>query len=348
MKIVICWIDDDEKHKTDAEILEEKMLQSNKNGKVLFYHPEDFKRKFNSRKPRIDLFLVDYYLNRIAGKNGKQYHGKGLSFIGFLRETYPDLPIYAFTAIPDLVTTSRLTHLIEKEADKKLDLNIIQESGHEFLYYDALDYRIIRKSIKKKVSKLVNLLDPPKIEREKITDLLPHILKTSEINRELVGGSLEYASWIKNIFLVRPGFLYNDLYSSVALGMTRQAFIERINEFESAVYKGLFAKTLKQSLWWKANLFDIISEKAHENSKTIEQCEEYFSSDIKDLSSKIFKLQETDISTCAVCNKKLPETVGLDVESDDLIPVHFRCSRENPEIQRILFFEDLRIAKVKR
>jgi hypothetical protein len=350
MTIVICWIDDNASHKLDAENLEGKITLSDKKGKVLFYHPEDFKNIVESKK-KVDLFLVDYYLNRAASAGGQRYAGKGVSFIGLLRENYPDTPIYTFTALPRDKTSTDLTHVLEKEAEARLDFARIQDSGHEFLYYDGLDYRTIRKTIQKGTAKLIDLLKPPPIEKEKIASLLPHILKTSVFmgvkTENMAGRSLDYASWVRNVLLARPGFLYNKLYSATAVGMTSDAFQERLVEFDSATYRGLFARSLQENLWWKIGLFESMNKKAQERSKKEKLAEDGVLSNVKRLAAYAFELKEDEIATCVVCDKRYPDTVGTEIGSGEMVPVHYRCSDEDPEAAKILFFDDRYIAKVK-
>jgi hypothetical protein len=350
MTIVICWIDDNVKHRFDAENLQGKMTLSGKKGKVLFYHPEDFKSVVESEK-KVDLFLIDYYLNRSPNAKGRAYAGKGISFIGLLRENYPDTPIYTFTALPRDKTSTDLTHILEKEAEARPDFARIQGSGHEFLYYDTLDYGIIRKTVPKGAAKLIDLLKPPPIEKEKIASLLPHILKTSEFmgveSQNIAGRSLDYASWVRNVLLATPGFLYNKLYSATAVGMISDAFQERLTEFNSALYRGLFAQSLQETLWWKITLFESVNKKAQDRAEKEKPIEDRALSDVKRLATYAFELKEDEIATCSVCNKRYPDTVGTEVDNGEMVPVHYRCSNEDPAAVKTLFFDDLRIVKTK-
>jgi hypothetical protein len=350
MTIIICWIDDEDAHKLDAENLEGKMRQSDKKGKVLFYRPEAFKNIAESGK-KIDLFLVDYYLNRSSGMNGQKYQGKGISFIGLLKENYPDTPIYAFSAFPKFETSTNLTYILKKEAEARVDFAEIQLSGHDFLYYDAFDYRTIRKTIRKGIVKLIDLLKPPAIEKEKIEGLLPHILKTTKFmgvkTENIAGRSLDYASWVRNVLLAKPGFLYNKPYSATAVGMSSKAFQERLTEFDSALYNGIFSKSLREELWWKTILFETVNKKAKERAEKDELAKDSLSSDVRRLAEYAFELAENEISMCVVCNGKFPDTMGTEPGSDEMAPVHYRCSDENHEATKALFFDDLRIIKTK-
>jgi len=341
--LLIVWIDDDLDHSPDADILQEKMMKFNENVKVGFYHPEAFRRKIEEKED-IDLFLVDDKLNRHRFE-GERYRGKGISYIGLVRENYPDVPVYIFSAEPESKIYADLAYISEREADSKLTYDAIQDRGHVILYYDALDYKRIRNTISEGLDKLIDLLSPPNIEKEKIRDLLPDILKTSEfqgVRTEAVAGrSLDFATWVRKALMKKPGFLYDLLYSATAIGMTKEAFKQRIEKFEPALYTGIFSKTLVDRLWWKTSLFDIVVEKAKEKKENKEK----LPSDIRKLSVYAFDLKENDIAECAVCKGKFPDTVGIRPQDGKKEPVHYRCSDENPEYTKMLFFDDLRIIK---
>jgi len=344
MKIIICWIDDDKDHELDAKNLEMKMIRSSNKGKVLFYHPRRFKNIIESKK-RIDLFLMDYQLNTIADSKGKKYEGKGISYIGLLRENYPDIPIYAFSALPKLGASANQTYVLEKETEYRLDYSEIQDRGHELLYHDALDYKTIRKATRKGINELIKLLKPPEIEKERIMGLLPHILKICEFKgiktENIAGKSLDFASWVRKILLPKPGFLYNQIHSATAIGMTETAFLDRKDTFASALYTGVFSASLTEGLWWKAKLYEVVTRKAIEQSSASEM-----SSDIRKIGVTAFNLKDTEIARCVFCGAQFPDTVGID-EDDLEKPVHFRCSEVSPEDTKTLFFDDRRVIKPK-
>jgi len=348
-RLLIVWIDDNEEgHKPDADNLQEKMMKFNKNVKVSFYHPKAFTRKIEEKED-IDLFLVDDKLNRY-GFEGERYSGKGISYIGLIRENYPDAPVYIFSAESESLIYTDLAYISEREADAKLTYDKIQDIGHMILYYDALDYRKVRNTISEGLDKLIDLLNPPNIEKEKIRDLLPEILKTSKfqgVRTEAVEGrSIGFATWVRKTLMKRSGFLYDLLYSSTSIGMTTEAFKERIEKFKPALYGGIFSKMSMDRLWWKALLFDIVVNKAKEK-KEKEDKEKQLPSDIRKLSVYAFDLEEHDIAKCAGCKGKFPDTVGINPQDGTKKPVHYRCSGENPDYTKMLFFDDLRIIKTE-
>ena len=341
--VTITWIDDDESHESDAQILQEKMREVSKNVTVSFCHPEAFRKRIEAKED-IDLFLVDDILNQHRHK-GQRYKGRGISYIGLIRENYPDIPIYLFSAEPGSKIYSYLAYISERQAELKLKYPQIQDRGHIILYYDALDYRRIRIAISEGLDKLINLLIPPIVEKEKIRGLLPYILKISEFEgvktENLAGRPLDFASWVREILLKKPGFLYDLLYSATSIGMTKEAFKERISTFTSALYTGIFSSTTMKKLWWKTSLYDIVVEKSREKAE--EKGKEVTSSDIRKLSVCAFDLKENEIAKCAKCNGDFPDTIGVRPHGDIKEPVHYRCSKENPNDTKILFFDELRM-----
>lgn len=346
-KVSITWIDDNKEHKSDADILEEKMMEFNKSVRVNFYHPEVFRKRIGE-KEETDLFLIDDKLNRHSFE-GERYRGRGISFIGLIRENYPDIPVYIYSAEPESRIYSDLAYISEREAELKLTYTEIQDRGHIVLYNDALDYRKIRNTISEGLDGLIDLLSPPAIEKEKIRGLLPHILKTSEFQgvkaEAIAGRSTDFASWVRKILMKKPGFLYDILYSATSIGMTKEAFKERIHKFKPALYTGIFSKTSTKKLWWKTLLYNVVVEKAKEKAK--EENKENIPSDVKKLSVYAFDLTKSEIAKCVVCEGEFPDTIGIRLHDDIKEPVHYRCSDENPDDTKVLFFDDLRIIKDK-
>jgi len=335
--VKIIWIDDDIDHKEDAKNIESRR----KNLKIIFITPFEFE-KILEEESDVDLFLVD---DRLLSRRRKPlpalFKRHGLSVAAQIREKFPEIPIYLFSAYKEgigIYTT--LAEAAESLADDIFDFKTIQRKGHNILYYDALDYRRIRESPRESVDSLLNLLNAPEIDHEKIVSALPESLKNglspiTEKERAL-GNAIAFGKWTKRIFLKLPGFVYNSLYAATKLGITEETFIELSREFENARYNGIFAKT-SCKLWWDSKLREIIFELAAERIPDDE------TTDLRVLTKKIFSLDDSKISRCIVCGDKYPETIGINKDDEnDYQPVHYRCSEPHPKKTRLLYFEEPR------
>jgi hypothetical protein len=65
--------------------------------------------------------------------------------------------------------------------------------------------------------------------------------------------------------------------------------------------------------------------------------------DLTQLAPKLFRLDESKLSKCAVCGKGYPETVGFSAMTKNMKPVHYRCSVPHPEKTRMTYFEEERL-----
>jgi hypothetical protein len=335
-KITLLWIDDNPERKQDADNLEKLDDRIS----TRFFHPEIFQKKICTKEivDAVDLFVVDYDLSR-KECDSEFYLGKGLSLAGLIRENYSDVPVYLYSGDTDSPIFENLQYTARKEADAVLSLKDIQDEGNRILYSDAMDYRLIRNASTKNVDELIKVLCPPKEEENNIKYILPANLKIknpgdSEVNLHS-GMALDFAAWIRAIFLANPGFVYDSIHAATKIGMTEPAFIERKQHFEDALYTGVFAKTYRHELWWKLSLYDAIFEKTQPSEgKT----------DVREIVKGLFSLREDEIAKCSVCKSPFPDAVGVDPKNNNPVPVHLRCSKSDPRYTRMMYFEEQRIA----
>jgi len=338
----IVWIDDEPDHKEDARNLESKRRKL----KIEFIQPIEFEDFLNKRENRVDLFLVDDRL--ILRRNIRStFNRRGLSVAAQIRERFPEIPIYLFSAYPrgfGIYTT--LAEAAESLADEILDLKKIQREGHDVLYYDAIDYRRIKESRRGSITVLLDLLDSPKDDQQRIVSALPESLKTglshSSRATSSTGNSIAFAKWTKRSFLKFPGFVYNPIYSATMLGMTLESFINHRSKFEGARYTGIFAKTWGNDLWWSSKLREIVFNTAARKLPGDD------TTDLKRLVEKLLRLRDPEIAKCVICGKRYPDIVGINEEDEtDCKPVHYRCSTKHPRKQEALYFDEIRQFKMK-
>jgi len=330
-EISLVWIDDNNDRKKDAFEIE----KLNNKIKTNFIHPKTFQKGICDKTGTIvdvDLFLVDYALSK-KDCSSEFYLGEGLSLIGLIRENYPDVPVYLYSGDDKSVIFERLEYTARKEAEKVLPLKVIQDSGPNFLYMDALDYRKIRNTLLKgDAGKLIDLLLPPEDEKNTIKYVVPTELKIDGMKP--AGKSTSFASWVRQVFMKNPGFIYDSLYAATKLGMKKEAFLKKEKEFKAALYSGLFAKTIGQQFWWKSLLYDLVFKKDEAKEAT---------TDVREISKKVFGLTDDETAKCAVCTEPFPDTVGIDSTTGDREPVHLRCSRSDPKYTRLLYFDETRL-----
>jgi hypothetical protein len=338
-KVKALWIDDDLTHLDDARNLRSRRLG------VDFSRPEKLVERLapiaadGHETP--DIFLVDYYLNEIADQNHQKYPNQGLTIEAQIRERFPEYPIYLVTHIMTDSEEARLggsTHAVKSSFDKILTFKEVQRHGEEILYYDALDYRKIRTSPTQNQETLYSLLKAPIQVKEELKLVLPSQLRqglaTVSETSPYKGNAIAFAKWVRDLLLLEPGFLYDDLHTATFLGIKLSGLQKLTDELKKARYSGIFSKTSK-GLWWTSKLREIIfsSPRARESTSTSPW----------EVAPIVFKVPKRDRSVCAICGDSLPETVGINSEDDrDLKPVHYRCSEPHPNKKRELYFDEPR------
>ena len=336
----ILWIDDEKQdHSEDAKNLGHAQTELSVN----IIHPSDLQIEFSAMKTSgniPDLFLVDYFLDQVRHGKEEKFAQRGLSVAGIIREIEPERPIYVVTQ-----KETKKTGVFGSEArsakdyfDKILTFKELQREGHNILYYDALDYRSIRDSRRRRLGAIFDLLKASEEIRDKLKLVLPSELrnglssKTGSTQPE--GNVIAFAKWTREILLAIPGLVYDEMHASTFLGMTIGAFQKVQPKLQKAKYSGIFSKA-KQDLWWVLELNNIVfaNPKARKIQKT----------NLWEVAPLVFNIGEDGLSKCAVCGKAFPETVGTNVLDDsDFRPIHFRCSIPHPKKKRELYFDEPR------
>jgi len=335
--ISVVWIDDESQDRTvDAKniVFKRKKLH------IQVFHPKDnkiddliVKLKPDKRIP--DLFLVDYFLDQRAEQQTKEkFEARALTIAGRIREKLPEHPIYVVTNYPAkkegvFISEAQAANII---FDKLLSLKEVQRYGHDILYFDALDYARIRNSKRNSLEALYSLLEAPECAYSIIESVLPDELKKGI---SPLGNTISFANWVHNVLAIKPGILYDDIYTATYLGMAVQ-YLRSIDEkIIKAVYRGIFSTTNPRPLWWRCAINDILfsSKKAKSSNKT----------NPWELGPIVFNVPKKYLAKCVVCGHPYPETVGTNIKDDsDIKPVHFKCSLPHPLKKRDLYFDEFR------
>ena len=339
-KVKILWIDDEViDHAEDAK----NLMYARKKLEVSIIHPTNLDSELRPLKTSNnipDLFLVDYFLDEVKfeGEGNGKYQHRGLAVAGRLREFEPEHPIYVVTqkdAKKEGIFFSE-AQAVRAVFDKILPFKDLQREGHNILYYDALDYRSIRKSPRRNLGGLFKLLQAPDDLKERLKLVLPEELREGLAP---YGNTITFAKWVRLVLLDLPGFLYDQLHAATHFGMTVETFKKISPKLKGAKYSGAFAKT-SPALWWVSKLNDIIFSmpKARKINKT----------NPWELCPMVFNLPKKMHTKCIVCGDPFPETVGMNLKDDsDLQPVHYRCSIPHPNRRRELYFDEPRCFEIK-
>jgi hypothetical protein len=196
-----------------------------------------------------DLFLLDYELMG-AQPGGEHANYKGGTLAVALREHLSDHPIVLFTR-PGLVSPAERRRLLTAlgvfdELVYKGEVDENPEAARRRLTALADGFARLRNS-ERTWTAAVALAGATAEEGASLQEAAPPIL----------GGLWrvgDLASWLRHVLIEYPGILYDALYSSAALGITREAF-ERseVQEFfAGARYNGAFRDVADR--WWRGRL----------------------------------------------------------------------------------------------
>lgn len=202
---------------------------------------------------RPDIAVIDYQLSeRETGREPATF--KGSTLAAALREKLPDVPIVLTTRQRMLSTGSFAS---ARDLSGAFDELIVKETIHansiQFvttLAGLAKGFRLLRGAHPRNWRSLQALLKSSDLEEEELLKADPP--------QELLSGQSwrvpEVAKWIRKVLLQYPGIVYDSLHASVALGLSRDAFLRPSVQafFKQAIYRGVFARD--ESHFWKTRL----------------------------------------------------------------------------------------------
>jgi hypothetical protein len=314
------WIDDDQSRKNLLDTIKKKL---NVDGEFIDVTGENIVTKIEEilSKSKFDLILMDHILNGAAEASIQT----GSTTAEYIRETKPDCPIVGITAV------------------KVTDIDFHKKSIYEDLFevskisehYDSI--LSIAKSYSTLVEKrpqnnddLIGLLKAPKDITERLTIIIPEEIKRNYEDKSLL---INISKWIRHSLMLKPGFLYDQLWAATLIGLKADSFHKVEQLFKKAKYVGLFSDKGNER-WWQAQIRQIIYSNYPHDQSTFPW----------HLGHLITGIEKIDHSVCHVCKKEFPETVGYtDEMCKTRAPMHLRCSSIHPNFESTLYYDDRRI-----
>lgn len=317
-KLKFIWIDDQPKREAVARTLESslnvKLNFVNVNGGAV---DEALAKLTNGDEP--DLIILDHSLDLAIS----QTYRTGSTAASYLHEKWPKCPIVSCTGI-DIVGVD-IRHKSAYEA--------MYPDNHISDYYEtinsiAMGFKSLRESVFTDPENLVRTLSCPESDVEKITKILPRELKENLDDSSIIS---EWYRWCNSILFDRPGFLYNQQWAALLLGLTDKGFESVQERFKMAKYAGVFS-TDSYPRWWKSQLISLLSEHTGivglpwEIGRNLVTSKELY-------------------STCSYSGEEFPETIAaLDATNPGTWePMKLKYTYSHPNFEDMLFFEELRI-----
>jgi hypothetical protein len=209
--------------------------------------------------------------------------------------------------------------IIDKSVfDDTFDVNDIVGAADQIVA-DIDDYRLIENS-GDSIQTLVGCLEPPETDAESVERLVP---------REFTDGltdetAVDFAAWVRDDFLTRPGLLFDRTWTATKLGVTPEVLDEREDilldaDVENQTYSGVFEPP--KTLWWKSKLIATLVNLDLENGGDGQFTNTW------EKGAELLDAGSGEQSACEVCSEQFPETVAVaDAGGKAEDPVHFRCS----------------------
>jgi len=248
---------------------------------------------------------------------------KGSSVAASIRETWPECPIVCVSAHdPQLVDSQQ----------KALYEDIIEDSrisqNYSKIKSIAESFNKIRNTRPSNTAELMDLIDVPEIDQQKIASILPaHNFKDSSL-------AVSISRWVRKILLGRPGFLYNKLWVCTLIGIKIESFSKVEHLFADALYRGVFANS-EGDRWWKSTVLQILYATTQSSGLPWEA------------GRNLPNINDGDYSVSHATNRPYPETVAFEDSSTTAseIPIRIQESELHPEYESLLYFDDIRIMK---
>jgi hypothetical protein len=266
------------------------------------------------RARRADLIIMDHVFSR--ARSGSQLKLDGASAAHLVRKIWPDVPIVCVTAMlpnqPRKLDQEDLSEYVAVYAYGELDEQL------ESLFAIARDFKKLLPKRGDARRQLVDLLKPPKTERDSVLRAMP-----SEFRSQRHATTLHrVASWILGVFMQRPGFLYDRLRAATLVGLNETGFTKVEDQFAQARYAGPFA-TQSRPLWWVRELTELVFSKSGDSAATSSQI----------AGRSLVGITAADHSKCYVDKPagEIPDVVARLAPTKELRAVASRHTRPDPE-----------------
>lgn len=230
-----------------------------------------------------DLIVIDHIFNSTL-----PFGLKGSSVAHLLRSELPKVPMVCVTAMFDQPRSFDQEDISEYTALFRYQH---LEKHLEDLYAIARDFPKLHPGNITPREHFVACMKPPQRDKDDLLRILPEEFRSEGHTTT----EHRVARWIFNVFLQRPGFLYDRLHVATLLGLTVQGFSKLEPKFEKARYRGVFATELEPR-WWSTVVRKLLYDLAGEDSPDLPQ---YAGRSLQGIT-------EADFSVCYVSKKTDP------------------------------------------
>ncbi len=181
----------------------------------------------------------------------------------------------------------------------------------------------------------IRLLKVPAEEVGRISACMPHDAKT-DIGKS--GFASRAYRWFRTKFYGMPGFLYDKDWVATFAGVKKDRVEKYLKRLDNTAYGGVFNDP-DHPRWWKVQLYEAIYSKCKDKNAACRSTQ--------DVANEVLKVNKSDQSTCYVCRKKWPETVGYVDESGDagVKQMHLKCTVAHPSYRYEPMFEEIRMMR---
>jgi hypothetical protein len=195
-----------------------------------------------------DLIIIDHRLHKSEG-----IIKTGATVAELIRESLPDCPMVCVSAVDILREISQTQRNLYDDVFSFAKL----QKHYETLKVIAKSYKYMTSNRPKSQDDIIELIDAPAPEKERLLTILPKHLKTNIDDKSLLQ---RISRWVRFVLLKTPGFLYDELWTSTLIGIKPGSFQKVSNIFKGAGYKGIFSDP-SDLRWWAANVKEILYEK---------------------------------------------------------------------------------------
>ncbi len=324
-KFKFIWIDDDPDREIEAKNIGDHLKVDVEFSNV---KGEDLQSKLNEiiSKKMPDIILMDHRLDDISSDNGFK---TGSTAAEVIREKWPQCPIVCITEV-ELVNIDFHKQSIYEEI---IEFNKISDH-YSTLSSIAHSFKKIQQARINNLDELIDLLEPPEGERERLKSITPDVLRRNECYADPSLGST-ISEWVRHTLIEKPGFLYDRLWAATLIGIKEDSFKKVEKLFEDAKYRGIFADEGDER-WWQSKLREIMFMK-FPDSDSIYPWE---------LGRELEEIEESDFSKCHASGEDYPETVAYtDEAAQTRVQMRLRYTVPHPGFKSSLFFEEMRMMR---
>ena len=323
--IVIVWFDDETDRKERTKSLSDKTGCTVEFVDLRDKDVVEEARRVLESSLNPTLVLVDHVL---SGAKTDSSIKLGTSIVPMVREKWKDTPILALTAAYDECVSNIDSDLYEDVIRFEQFSSFTKYAPSIVHGYQTLENK------PHNVESLMKLLGVPELDQSAITSSLPTKLKdnsdSSFRNRVF--------RWFRRQFHNKPGFLWDQCWAALALGVRQERFDQYKDRITEAKYKGIFADD-HDPRWWKARLYSVL----------LPDSSDRFNLSLQQAAQSKFNIPEQDASKCYFCKENWPEVMGYTDEAavgnSDPVPLHLRCSTSDPQSSPEPYYEEPRIMR---